>query len=167
MTNQSKQQSIFNNNIIYFLKHLSLHTVRMMSVFIAVSQRYVYCSCVRLFYSKYRLIFLKSALLHHYENIQTKIVRRADVYLFLLTVWKKLVRVDCFCGEACAEVFFWGDCFCRNVFTPPLVLERDGWNFVPLPPPPENAKTFTLKSIFYRIIGDMNDSKYKTCVFLK
>lgn len=66
---------------------------------------------------------------------------KTGVYLFLVTGLKKVVRVDCFCGEACAEIFcFWGDCFCRNVFIPPLVLGLDGWGLMALFSSPETTK---------------------------
>ncbi len=73
---------------------------------------------------------------------------KKHVYLFLLTGWKKLVRVDCFCGEACGEFFgFWGDCLCMNVLMPPLVLEGDGWEIMPPLPAPETANTLTVTAL--------------------
>lgn len=54
------------------------------------------------------------------------------LHLFLLTGWKKLVRVDCFCGDTWAGAFpFWGD---RNLFGLPLVTGSNGWNALLLPP---------------------------------
>lgn len=58
--------------------------------------------------------------------------RKQWVYLFLLAGWKKLVKVDCFWGEVCAELFGFSADGLPNVFGPMAAAEAaktsTNWN---------------------------------------
>lgn len=92
--------------------HICQHQDKQCSLYLTMIWKLI-CSCIKLDISLHKI----SA-----HNLTTK-PSEQWVYLFLLTGWKKLVKLDCFWGDVCAELFaFWGDGL-RKVFGPTAAAE--------------------------------------------